>query len=266
MLANTDPEVTAELYRIMRRYIVDGPLTFTTIESPHDFDGHACHSRKVSFSSSRLARLIRSEIGCGAENKRLPSFWAWTPSKFRWGLLAGLLDTDGTVAVCAPQAKARNVRSTQTMVQYYTRSPELAQDVVMLAYSLGLHATITTTVTPQGKPAYQVVFTQESIDAMKGCLPLQIQKKADALASHTLGTARRRDAYASPAPRARLKELRRALHTERMAREENWSADYEKRRKRLYGNVCDALRKPDPKHGRRGMRRPPPGHSRGHHP
>ncbi len=251
MLANNDPDLVAEFYRIVARYGI-GPVTLTVIDNPHVFNGHECESTKVSFSSARLAEFVRKEIGCGASNKRLPDFWPRTSTEFRMNLLAGLIDTDGTVAVCAPAKKAENVRDTQTQVVYHTTSPGLARDVEKLAYSLGLVATCSTSTTPAGKPAYQIVFNQESVARLRGRLDLRVKGKADALAAQTLGTARRRGFYAPPLPEHRRKELRKALWSTTEARERNWPEFYENRRKRLYGNVSDTLRKADPKHGRSG--------------
>lgn len=107
------------------------------VEAPHKFEGHECFSKKYTVACVSLAKNFINFIGKGALNKHLPQFYMATPEEFRYGLLSGLLDTDGTVC----WLKKKNGR--QFNVQYTTISEVLADQVVSLCRSLGISSSIT---------------------------------------------------------------------------------------------------------------------------
>lgn len=91
--------------------------------NPHVFDNRQCFSRKATWSFRPLANILRENIGHLANNKHLPEWWVKTSKGFRWGLLSGLIDTDGTVS---------------KFVGYSTKSRTLAHEFIGLCNSLGL--------------------------------------------------------------------------------------------------------------------------------
>jgi len=108
-----------------------------TINSQHEFNGCKSFSKKHTIASSALAKNFIPLIGQKAENKHLPPFYMATTEEFRLGLLAGLLDTDGTVC----WLKKKNGR--QFNIQYSSISEVLIDQIVSLCRSLGISASIT---------------------------------------------------------------------------------------------------------------------------
>lgn len=118
------------------------------IRTPHTFDGHPCVSTRRTLSNTRLARWMEEQIGHGAAEKHLPpGFLAW-PLEARRGLFEGLIDTDGTAYWSA---------SGRFGLAYTTISDALANDLSLLAMSLGLIVSETET-TRRDKPAYLLTF------------------------------------------------------------------------------------------------------------
>lgn len=107
-------------------------------ENPHDFDGHSCFSKKAHWSFGNLGYNINEFIGSGAENKHLPPFWIYGNEEFRLGLLAGLIDTDGSL-----QKVKKSKGGFQFNGAYYTKSEILAEDVQTLCASLGVKTSLT---------------------------------------------------------------------------------------------------------------------------
>jgi DNA-directed RNA polymerase beta subunit len=100
---------------------------------------------KISVQTVQLSGWMRDQVGTGAKNKHLPSYFLAASRPFRVGLLCGLLDTDGTVTVS--NAK----KAPQIMVSYSTSSERLAREVRLLCRSLGIHAKITPYVNNHGR-------------------------------------------------------------------------------------------------------------------
>lgn len=114
-------------------------------------------SRRLTVTDAAVARRLDPFFGGGARNKSLPPFFAAGDRAFRRGLLEGLLDTDGTVAVCNGKAKP------QLVVNYSTASLRLAQEVQYLCRSLGIMATITTSDTPGGRDFWYVNMSSADV-------------------------------------------------------------------------------------------------------
>ena len=110
----------------------------TVASSSHEFDGSQCLSHKVTVGHTALAHFVHPLIGHGAHDKHLPENFAQMPLVFRRGLLAGLLDTDGTL--CWTNAKPGAKRAPQFQCAYTTVSPRLAAELQVLALSLGMRA------------------------------------------------------------------------------------------------------------------------------
>jgi DNA-directed RNA polymerase beta subunit/DNA-directed RNA polymerase beta' subunit len=117
---------------------------------------------RVRFNCAWFARWLRSHIGEGALNKKLPSFAFNAPADFVVGLLDGLFSTDGTL--CFTKAKSKN--HAQFSVQYSTSSVDLLDGLKALMRRFGVrvsHSTYKSRVS--GKDAYTVVFS--ATDFMK---------------------------------------------------------------------------------------------------
>jgi len=113
-------------------------VTITAIKSTHKFEGHECYSEKRTFSSEDLAWFLHKELGKGVYNKKLPSFTLEAPEEFRWGLLSGMIDTDGSI--CWVKAKSKNKE--QFNIKYDTKSEALKDDLCALCWSLGIRTSI----------------------------------------------------------------------------------------------------------------------------
>ena len=135
-LANSHPNVVEEYTRIIESYF--GDVAVTKITSPHMFDDHHSSSEKHTFSSEDIAWYIYKETGKGAYNRQLPSFMLEAPEEFRWGLLSGLMDSDGYFGWSNSKGK-----KSQFQAKYDTKSERLKDDFCMLCWSLGLRTFVT---------------------------------------------------------------------------------------------------------------------------
>ena len=93
-------------------------------------------SEKRILSSTDFATWVLPLIGKGAENKHLPPFWFSAPEKFKWGLLSGLLDTDGSIS--ANKSKKKD----QLQANISSTSLRLVQETQHLLRTLGIRSRI----------------------------------------------------------------------------------------------------------------------------
>jgi len=208
MLANVSIEVRNEFESCIRSISEGFAKGATVVKSLHTFDGHDCYSEKVSINCRPIADYFRNNIGHGAENKCLPPYWMHSPEEFRWGLLAGLIDTDGTVTL----VKAAVKKKSQTQVSYTTTSRTLAFELVALAHSLDLTANcLFSKLTVTGKEAWMVTFNYESIGKMQGRLQLFVGYKAGILAKAVIPQNLNAQKYTPTLSEKRVKELRTAI-------------------------------------------------------
>ena len=97
--------------------------------------------RKKNVTASKAAaNMLVSFIGHGALKKHLPPWFLNTSREFRNGLLSGLMDTDGCIAVSTE--KPEYGKKEQMAPAYSTSSFRLAREVVLLCQSLGIPATV----------------------------------------------------------------------------------------------------------------------------
>ena len=101
-----------------------------------------CYAEVGKFTSEDRACL----------RKKLPGVMGMD-RQFRLGMLAGLLDTDGTLT----EVKAASKEKSQPQVMFATSSPYLRDDVIDLCMSLGIRASFTTT-----KPSSKRLQTHDS--------------------------------------------------------------------------------------------------------
>ena len=191
-----------------------------TISNEHDFNGFKCHSTKHTWNFKPIADLLRKYIGIGAFNKKLPSFWTKATTKFRWGLLSGLIDTDGTVS---------KVSKNSVDIRYCTVSKELAYDIIALGNSLGMNITMTILQRRhKTTKEYYLRFQSKDISKLKKHLTLFNKIKFDKLQSSTNSDVVKLD-YLPSISKERIEELRRYI---------NYDTD-----KLNFGKVSEAFRR-----------------------
>lgn len=153
--------------------LVEGLFTVKpTINHNHrEEDGYGTNSQKLSITSVEYASLISPLIGHKAQNKHLPPFFLFTPEEYRKGLLAGLLDTDGSISINHINGKPR------WMVNHSTTSIRLAQEIVLLYKSLNIVASITSTKTSLGNKCWTINPSSVELKCLKK-LPISHQEKS----------------------------------------------------------------------------------------
>ncbi|WP_099364484.1 LAGLIDADG family homing endonuclease [Fredinandcohnia onubensis] len=208
-LASESSYIPDRIKDIINKYIInDMTLHISKVVAPHTFNEKESYCEKHTWSSKRFSALLGSNIGKGAYFKRLPPFWSTTPVDFRWGLISGLIDTDGSIAY--------NLEKGQTIVNYTTVSKDLANEIICLSHSLDLTGTITDTVTPKGRPCYVITFSQESIYKMKDKLMLTHPIKNHRLNSYIPNSGFKRNKYTPRLSIFRLAELRKSIGARRV--------------------------------------------------
>jgi DNA-directed RNA polymerase beta subunit len=168
-LAAADESIAAQFKEDLLSVFRDAPQVGVVERIGGDF-GADVKSTKYVVSCLDFARWVSSNIGHGAADKQLPPFFPHTPREFRLGLLAGLLDTDGSIAVNKAKAKP------QWLINFSTKSLRLARELVLLCRTLGVRAQISATKTPKGDAFWQVPLS--TVDMHKlGALPAASPEK-----------------------------------------------------------------------------------------
>jgi DNA-directed RNA polymerase beta subunit len=144
--ASVIPEVRDYVKEGLSKYFSDD-LSFRDYEQRNqDFCEGKYVSHKVVATSTELSSLIMTLNGHRAGNKHLPPFYLDACEDFRLGLLAGLMDGDGTVS----KVQAKSKKKPQYMSNYCTISEILADEVSLLLTSLGIKSGITRTKKTNG--------------------------------------------------------------------------------------------------------------------
>lgn len=135
---------------------------------------------RLCYSNAILAEFIDNMVGHGAGNKHLPGFWQRTSREFRLGLLEGLLDTDGTIALTKAKAK----KNRQLICNYTSISMTLATEIQYLCRTLGIDSKLTAQKTPKGGKCWQVSISTKNLKSLG--LVLHSPHKAKALSDATI--------------------------------------------------------------------------------
>lgn len=197
MLATIHPGIKNKIEGVLREYGYEGK-GYTHTED-HEFDNDIYKHSKHTWDFKPVASILRKYIGHGALNKQLPSFWCQTAQGFRWGLLSGLMDTDGTVSI----SKLGDMR-----LAYSTTSQKLAYELSGLLFSLGLSAAITISVRKTGTIEYVVRFLMGGIKNVIGKLKLNNSVKVEKLEEMYTAFAKKNEIEFTPTiPLIRLNEL-----------------------------------------------------------
>lgn len=157
----------------------------------------------IRHASCSAGLFIHRVIGHGAEYKHLPPFWQNTSKEFRLGLLEGLLDTDGTVAL----TKAKVKKNRQLICNYTTISMTLATEVQYLCRTLGVDSKLTTQKTPAGGKCWQVSVSTKQLKSLGLVLhsPHKAKALADAIVKSDSSAGGRK--YMIPVPIRDLKKV-----------------------------------------------------------
>ena len=183
------------------------------VPNPHTFEGKESYCEKHTWFSKTFWNFLETHISKGAENKHLPLFWMQTTEQFRWGLLAGLIDTDGSVSI----TNSKDKKTKGNHISYNTNSKRLAYEIVALAHTLDLTATTVPTQTPKGKKHWVVSFNHESLNKMQRKLLLQLPKKKEKLAKLNLTKSSfEQKKYTPKLSDERMDELRKAIGSPRI--------------------------------------------------
>lgn len=202
MLATVHPGIKNKIEETLEEYGYEGK-TYTHTED-HEFDNSVYRHSKHTWNFKPVASILRKYIGHGALNKQLPSFWCQTAQGFRWGLLSGLIDTDGTVSIS---------KAGKYSLAYSTISQKLAYEISGLIYSLGLSAGIMVATRKTGTVEYTVRILMGGIQNVIGKLKLNNKDKAVKLAEMCKYYATRKELEFTPTlPIPRLLELRTYLN------------------------------------------------------
>lgn len=155
-VACTDPQLTEAFKDAMASWW--GPVHIGRVQVREDGDlgGYGASARLV-VSNAELVRVFDALFARGARQKHLPGFYLTGPEEFRKGLLAGLIDTDGSVAFSRGKGKP------QLMTNYQSSSLRLVQEIQHLCRSLGVFSTISETRTPAGLPFWNLGFSSTDL-------------------------------------------------------------------------------------------------------
>jgi LAGLIDADG-like domain len=145
------------------------------------------------FSSILMARCLRNLVGGGAENKHLPEFWFHTSEEFRWGLLGGLISSDGCIS---PRS-----------INFGTCSRVLIYEVLALCASLGLLTKMYVSRHENKRIEYKISIPTKEYEKLKEKLPIISAYKKEQLLALPEEKIPGQQSKAPPLPAHRLLEL-----------------------------------------------------------
>lgn len=205
MLSTVHSGIKNKIEETLKEYGYEGK-GYTHTED-HEFDNAIYKHSKNTWDFKPVASILRKYIGHLALNKHLPPFWCQTAQGFRWGLLSGLMDTDGTVSMSSMRALD---------LKYSTTSQQLAYEISGLINSLGMPAAITITPRKTGTIEYVVRFLMAGIKKSSGKLKLFNKGKAEILNKIYNACLNKQEVEFTPTlPMTRLLELKTYLSSQK---------------------------------------------------
>lgn len=128
------------------------------------------------FDNQDIGPIIETQIGRHAANKHLPPQWFSSPDEFKFGLLSGLMDTDGSITVSRVKSKA------QLKISYSSNSLRLLQEIKSMVNMLGIGAKIRFgRVSTAGNDNWELFFNTVDFVKIKDKLTIQHPEKIAAL-------------------------------------------------------------------------------------
>ncbi|HKQ59290.1 MAG TPA: nucleotide sugar dehydrogenase [Candidatus Eisenbacteria bacterium] len=161
---------------------------------------------QIKVSSNLFGRLIGDHLGCGrrSEEMRIPPLLMGAPTAIRRGLLAGLLNGDGSVDwTTGRRAYVKNGRryvhrNNAACVSYFTSSPRLLQQATLLMHSLELVPSV-----KRGKPELRL-FGEAHLRAVAPLFRAHKRAKLEGYLNHR----------AKPMPSRRVRQVDGVLTVE----------------------------------------------------
>lgn len=183
-LADSNGDVAAKLQQWLSTWIPDLQHKRTEMLKANDASRYGDTVRHSFISPSLGANIIkdlkhllkgeRNDTTAGSGNKCLPPFTASAPKEFIQGLLAGLLDTDGTI--CNTKAQSKN--TSQFTVSITSTSLQLLRDAKLLFDLLGMRSTISfSKVTARKNKAWLLVLSAVDVYEKLGPIVARMQSK-----------------------------------------------------------------------------------------
>lgn len=169
MLSSNDSSITEKVASFL-----DKPTY--SISNTHDFNGHECNSTKNTWSCPNWSEYLRNEIGHEAINKKLPANYLHGGESYRFGLLSGLIDTDGSVT----KVKAKSKKRAQYQCNYVTISEELKFQIKQLCASVGIRTSVNK-YQKNGNTVYHISLSMVDLIKVRNSLDLQHSNKRQLL-------------------------------------------------------------------------------------
>ena len=152
----------------------------------HDFNGYPSIHGKFSISIHRTERIDMIKIfGHKAGNKTFPFSFLKTPEEFRWGLLSGLIDSDGSISHNHYKQSNGKIKHNKDC-RYSSTSRELIDRVQLLAFSLGINASVKIVPHASGTIEYIALMSTKHMTEKRSNLKFVLKKYEDILASFTI--------------------------------------------------------------------------------
>lgn len=148
-LAAADAGVCTRYNHSLLSFFKEMPVISAYERIGGDFGPDVVSARYV-VSSMGFSKFVFPLIGKTAQKKHLPPFFLQSPREFRMGLLAGLMDTDGSISVSHGKSKP------QWMLNMTSTSLRLVQELQLLLRSLKIRSTITDSETPAKNPCWVI--------------------------------------------------------------------------------------------------------------
>lgn len=133
-------------------------------------------SEKWTVASVDYAKWVAPLIGKRAENKHLPPFWFSAPEEFKWGLLSGIMDTDGSFCIGNGKSKP------QLLAVVSSNSLRMLYELKYLLQSLGIGSNISfSKITSAGNKNWQLNISSVDIYKKKDKLCIKHLSNIEAL-------------------------------------------------------------------------------------
>lgn len=189
-LINISNEIGVKITNILEKYGYD--------KKPNIQNINGTTIVTYTWEDSQVFNLLKMSLNESNEID-LPSFWCKTSSRFKWGVLNGLLDTNGTIA-------KTNVGKSYLMCS--TTSQSLAFNLRSLIYSLGMAAEITI----ENGTLYIIKFTTSSLRKAVGKLHFIDSEKQEMLGNlFSRSVIKNNIEYTPNIPLYKLQELKEYL-------------------------------------------------------
>ena len=112
-------------------------IGYSEFEGPNLGGGTSLRQRSVIGNNGWFSVWLQANIGHGALHKRIPAFSLVAEEEHLWGLLDGLISTDGSISVSNAKSKP------QLLVNFCTSSPDLVTGLQIILERLQVRGSVT---------------------------------------------------------------------------------------------------------------------------